>query len=180
MSRQSIEKGIMHRFLVISYEAFIGLLFALPRYSWCNSVKSAFLRIMGARIGKHVIYYPGVWIAPGRNLTIGDDVDLSLDVVIMSAGGVTIGERTLIGFRTIIISGNHRIPIKRERIFNSGEILKPVTIGSDVWIGANVVILPGVHIGDGAVIGAGSVVTKSVEKFTIVGGNPAQVIRRRN
>lgn len=52
-------------------------------------------------------------------------------------------------------------------------------IGNDVWIGCNAVICRGVHIGDGAVIGAGAVVTKDVEPYTIVGGVPAKLIKRR-
>ncbi|MAU96002.1 MAG: acetyltransferase [Fulvimarina sp.] len=54
-----------------------------------------------------------------------------------------------------------------------------VTIGHDVWIGHGATILPGVTIGDGAVIGAGAVVSRDVEPYTIVGGVPARVIRRR-
>ena len=54
-----------------------------------------------------------------------------------------------------------------------------VEIGNDVWIGSNVLILPGVHIGDGAIVAAGAVVTKDVGAFTIVGGVPAKIIRRR-
>ena len=52
-------------------------------------------------------------------------------------------------------------------------------IGNDVWIGQNATILPGVHIGDGAIIGANSVVGSNVEPYTIVVGNPAEVIRYR-
>lgn len=52
-------------------------------------------------------------------------------------------------------------------------------IGNDVWIGAFAMIMPGVNIGDGAVIGAGALVAKDVEPYTIVGGNPAKLIRRR-
>ncbi len=56
---------------------------------------------------------------------------------------------------------------------------KETIIGNDVWIGANCLIKSGVKIGDGAIIGAGSVVTKDVEAYTIVGGNPAKFIRNR-
>lgn len=53
-------------------------------------------------------------------------------------------------------------------------------IGDDVWVGANVIILPSVKkIGTGAIIGAGSVVTKDVDNYAIVAGNPAKVIRYR-
>ena len=52
-------------------------------------------------------------------------------------------------------------------------------IGNDVWIGQNATILPGIHIGDGAIIGANSVVSKNIEPYTIVAGNPIRVIRKR-
>jgi phosphonate metabolism protein (transferase hexapeptide repeat family) len=54
-----------------------------------------------------------------------------------------------------------------------------VTIGHDVWIGHGATILPGVTIGNGAVIGAGAVVSRDVAAYTIVGGVPAKLIRRR-
>lgn len=58
---------------------------------------------------------------------------------------------------------------------NKGDIV----IGNDVWIGYEAVIMPGVKIGDGAIIGTRAVVTKDVEPYTIVGGVPARVIRKR-
>lgn len=58
-------------------------------------------------------------------------------------------------------------------------INSPNIIGNDVWIGFRSIIMGGVKIGDGAIIGAGSVVTKDVEPYTIVGGTPARVIRKR-
>lgn len=54
-----------------------------------------------------------------------------------------------------------------------------VIVGNDVWIGYGVTILSGVIIGDGAVIGARSLVTKNVDPYTIVGGVPAKIIRKR-
>lgn len=52
-------------------------------------------------------------------------------------------------------------------------------MGNDVWIGYEAIILAGVTVGDGAVIGARAVVTKDVPPYTIVGGIPARIIRRR-
>ena len=64
---------------------------------------------------------------------------------------------------------------KRGIISSKGDII----IGNDVWIGGNAVIMSGVKIGDGAVVGAGSVVTKDVDDYEIVAGNPAKHIRYR-
>lgn len=172
--------GQLKSFLVISYESVMTLLFSLPRYRTLNALKGIFLKLNGARIGKRVVFYPGVWIAPGYNLEIGDDVDLALNVVIEAAGGVTIGARTLIGHGTKIISGNHGIPASGRRITEAKSVRRPVFIGQDAWIGANCIILPGRNIGEGAVVGAGSVVTKDVAPFTIVAGNPARYIRKRD
>ena len=174
-----LNPGRLKSFLVVSYETIMVLLFSLPRYQTLNRLKSLFLKLNGAVIGKRVVFYPGVWIAPGRNAVVGDDVDFALNVFVETSGGVRIGDRTLIGYGTKILSRNHVIPPDRESIFYAGHDKKPVVIGKDVWIGANVIILAGRTVGDGAVIGAGSIVTKDVEPFTIVGGNPAKLIRRR-
>jgi acetyltransferase-like isoleucine patch superfamily enzyme len=155
------------------------ILFALPRFRFLNFLKAVFLRLNGAKIGKRVVFYPGVWFAPGRHLTIGDDVDLALDVVITTQGGVTIGSRTLIGYRSQLLSANHNIPPIPDRICDAGHEKKPITIGCDVWIGAGCIVVAGVNIGDGAVIAGGSVVTKDIQAFSVAAGVPAKVIRLR-
>jgi acetyltransferase-like isoleucine patch superfamily enzyme len=80
---------------------------------------------------------------------------------------------------TCIVSSNHTIPSKNELIRSKPDVLLPVTIGSDVWIGAGCKILGGVTIGDGCVVGAGSVVTKSLPPYSISVGNPAKVVKYR-
>ncbi|WP_449401090.1 CatB-related O-acetyltransferase [Chryseobacterium wanjuense] len=65
-------------------------------------------------------------------------------------------------------------PVENEKI--SKEL---IIIEDDVWIGSNSVILSGVKIGRGSIIGAGSVITKDVEPYSIVGGNPAKILRKR-
>jgi acetyltransferase-like isoleucine patch superfamily enzyme len=167
-------------FLVISYEMVMNIFFALPRYRLFIFLKKLLLLIMGAKIGKGVVIYPGVWIAPGRNLIINDNVDLAKGVLITTSGGVEIGKRTLIGYRTQIISSDHTIPLIGEPFPISGDKHSKITIGKDVWIGGNCLITPGVTIGDGVVIAGGSVVTKNVPKNSIYGGVPAKLIRMRN
>lgn len=167
-------------FIVISYETVMSLVLGLPRYSPFLLLKKWFLTLVGASIGRRVIMYPGVWIAPGRNLVIEDDVDIAKDVIITTTGGVFIGERTLIGYRTQILSTNHTIPKTGQPIRDSGHIHRSVRISKDVWIGANCIITPGVTIGEGAVVAAGCVVTRDVAPNTIVGGVPARRIRMRD
>ncbi len=171
----------MKYFLVVSFETLMQLFLLLPRYRFCNYIKSIFLRfVCKAEVGRRVILYPGLFIMPGRNLRLGDDVDLAYGVLITTGGGVVIGDRTLIGYRTQILSSNHKIPPFPKPIFSAGHEAKPVHIGEDVWIGANCIILPGVTIGAGAVIAAGSIVTKDVIAGSIVGGSPAKLIRMRD
>lgn len=166
-------------FFVISYEMIMQILFALPRFSLFFLLKKYLLIIMGAKIGKGVVIYPGVWITPGRNLTIEDNVDLAKDVLITTIGGVFIGKRTLIGYRTQILSANHTIPKIGKPFPISGDSLASIHIANDVWIGANCIITAGVTIGEGAVVAAGSVVTKDVLPNSINAGVPAKLIKMR-
>ncbi|WP_351011760.1 acyltransferase [Shewanella sp. S1-58-MNA-CIBAN-0166] len=89
--------------------------------------------------------------------------------------GVEIGENVLMGPDVKIYTKNHIISNRDIPINQQGESFNKVIIEDDVWIGANVIILPGVKIGKGAVIGAGSIVTKSVDEYKIVCGNPAVI-----
>ena len=169
----------MKNFAVCTYELLSAIVFALPRHKLFNFIKSNYLRIQGAFIGKYITYYPGIKINPCKNIKLGDYVDLAWGVLITTGGGVEIGDRTLVGYGTKILSANHIIPAIPGKIFGAGHVKKRVVIGNDVWIGANCVIVAGVTIGEGAVVAAGSVVTKDVAPFTIVGGVPAKLIKSR-
>ena len=95
-------------------------------------------------------------------------------------GEVIIGDNVMMGQDVLIFTSNHsfeRTDIPMEEQGYQRE--KPVVIGNDVWIGARVIVLPGVTIGDGCIIGAGSVVTKDAPPYTIIGGNPARVLKER-
>lgn len=100
---------------------------------------------------------------------IGDDVLISWACVIADHDSHSLGWRA----RSVDI-GNLRED--REKVW-AGVATKPVKIGNKCWIGMHSILLKGVEIGEGAVVAAGSVVTKSVPAWTIVGGNPARIIR---
>ena len=166
--------------LIVFLEVISSLIFLLPRFRSLNCLKSAYLSLLfGATVGKRVVYYSGVRIFTGRNLKIGDHVDFAKDVLVTTDGGVVIGDRVLIGYRTQILSSNHVIPKLPMRIFEAGHNKKMVIIEDDVWIAANCIVVPGVTIGKGSVVAAGSVVTQDVPPNAIVGGNPAKIIRMR-
>lgn len=104
----------------------------------------------------------------------GKHVFINHSFTAMSVGGIYLGDYVQIGPHVTIVTDNH--DFRNRNVL----ICKPVRIGNNVWIGANVTVLPGVTVGENAVIAAGSVVTKDVPASSIVGGNPAKVIRMLN
>ena len=90
-----------------------------------------------------------------------------------------IGKDTLISMHCRILSSNHTIPDRNCRIRSMPDILLPVTIGEDVWLGAGATVLGGVTVGDGCVVGAGAVVTKDLPPYSVAVGTPAKVVRTR-
>lgn len=104
-------------------------------------------------------------------VSIGDSVSIAPYVHIWGHGGVEIGDHCMIASHVAITSITHD---KRSKLYSDENILLPVKIGKNVWIGSQAVILPGLEIGDGAIIGAGAVVTRSVPAGMIVAGVPAR------
>jgi acetyltransferase-like isoleucine patch superfamily enzyme len=115
-----------------------------------------------------------------EKLRIDNGCVLNGQLYINAFGGVSIGQYCHIAKGLTIFSSNHNWRSVKYLPYDKSVILKPVLIGDAVWIGSNVTILPGVIIGDAAVIAAGSVVVKDVDAGSVVGGNPAKVIARRD
>lgn len=84
----------------------------------------------------------------------------------------------MIGPNCAFYSGTHPLDPTIRNGTRGPETGKPINIGEDCWLGGNVIVLPGITIGKGSTVGAGSVVTKDVEPYTCVAGNPARVIRK--
>lgn len=112
----------------------------------------------------------------GCNIHVGENFFANFNLTVLDEGRVTIGNNCFIGPNVSIYTACH--PLGAEERNTAAEWAEPVTIGDNVWIGGSVTILPGVTIGDNVVVGAGSVVTRDVEPDTVVGGNPARVLKR--
>ena len=114
-------------------------------------------------------------------LRIGNNTYIAGGANIGVAKEISIGDNCYIGDAIIFDNDGHPIDhIKRRQYLPvEKEDVKPITIGNDVWIIiGGTIITKGVTIGDGAIITGGSVVVKDVEPFTLVGGNPAKLIKK--
>lgn len=118
-----------------------------------------------------------------KNTFFKENIYISTNVNITASNNskIYIGNYVMIAHNVMIIGGNHAyervdIPIMLQGDGKQGDII----IEDDVWIGAGSIILTGVTINKGSIIAAGSVVTKSVPEYSIVAGNPAKIIKKRN
>src|SRR3954468_17606087 len=124
--------------------------------------------------GRGAVIRPPFFIDYGYNISVGDGVFMNFNCVILDIMPVTIGDRTQIGPGVQILAADHpRDAATRRTMLEFG---RPVTIGTDVWIGGGAIILPGVTVGNGALIGAGAVVTRDVPDGVTVVGNPARPV----
>ncbi len=149
----------------------------MVRYNAASSAPSAerreLLRERFAAVGNGAVIRPPFHCDFGYNITLGDDVFLNFNCVILDVVAVSIGSGTQIGPAVQIYTADHpRDPAVRR---SGAEFGKPISIGRNVWIGGGAIILPGVTIEDDAIIGAGSVVTRDVPRGATALGNPARV-----
>ena len=123
----------------------------------------------------------GIWVEPpfhcdyGCNIVVGDNFYANCDCIFLDVAPIRIGDNVFLGPRIGMYTPYHPIDASvRNEALEGG---KPITIGSDVWIGGSAVICPGVTIGDDVVIGAGSVVVKDIPSHSVAVGNPCHVVR---
>ena len=121
-----------------------------------------------------------VWMQPpffcdyGSNIRMGKKCFFNFNCVVLDVCEVTIGDHTLFGPSVQIYTATHPMNAELRRTQEAG---KPITIGSDVWVGGGAILCPGVKIGSRTVIGAGSVVTRDIPDDVFAAGNPCRVVR---
>jgi acetyltransferase-like isoleucine patch superfamily enzyme len=137
-------------------------------------VRALFSDLIGQPLDDGFLLIPPFHTTGGTEIRVGRGVFINQNCTIYDLGGVEIGDEVLIGPNVSLITSGHPIQPSRRR---DGVTASPIVIGRNVWIAAGATVIGGVTIGDNSVVAAGSVVTKDVPPNTLVGGNPARVIR---
>lgn len=155
-----------------------GVIYALffrtmPR-AYAHGWKRLLLRCFGAKIahGVRIESTASFW-APW-NVTVGECAWIGGGARLYAVDRIVIGANAVISQDADLCTASHDVTSPQFELMH-----KPIVIGDSSWVAAHAVILLGVTVGEGAVIGAGAVVTKDVEPWSVVAGNPAMLIKKR-
>ena len=145
-----------------------------PRGNLFRPWRILLLKFFGARVCWTSNVLPSCRIWAPWNLTMGSYACLSADVDCYSVAPISLGDNATVSQGVKLCTAGHDIA---STIMELTTV--PIVIDANAWVAGWSIVLPGVTIGDGAVVAAGAVVTKDVEPWTVVGGNPAKVLKKR-
>lgn len=131
-------------------------------------------RLFKAKIHKSANIYSSVRVYAPWNLEMHENSCIGPEVDCYNVDKVIIGRHSIVSQKSYLCTASHNIS---KSSFNL--ITKPIILGEQSWVGASSFIGMGVTVGEGAVVGATSSVYKDIEKWTVVGGNPAKFIKKR-
>lgn len=159
------------QYLPGSYTPIFGKLYNSIRI-WC--VKHIF-----KKCGKISTIDRKAYFGTGRNIEIGDYSGIGANCIVPN--NTIIGKYVMMAPEVHIVANNHNFnDISKPMCFQGSPKNPPITIiEDDCWIGVRVIMTPGRHIKKGTIVAAGSVLTKDFDEYSIVGGNPAKLIRKR-
>jgi acetyltransferase-like isoleucine patch superfamily enzyme len=139
-----------------------------------DEIRALFSELIGRKVDKSFLLIPPFYTAGGDEIRVGHNVFVNQNCTFYDLGGLDIADDVMIGPNVSIITTGHPLEPSQRRKATIG---KPIVIERNVWIAAGATIVGGVTVGENSVVAAGSVVTKDVPPNTLVGGNPARVIR---
>ncbi len=139
-----------------------------------DEVRALFSELIGRKVDDSFLLIPPFYATGGADTRIGRNVFINQNCTFYDLGGLDIADDVMIGPNVSLITSGHPVEPSRRRDFT---IAKPIVIERNVWIAAGAIIIGGVTVGENSVVAAGAVVTKDVPPNTLVGGNPAKVIR---
>jgi len=149
-----------------------------PGYRLFYKLRYFFTKKIIKNCGEDVVIKNKCYFGNGDRLSVGARSQLGQNSQL--GGTINIGDDVLMGPDIVMMATSHAfdkidIPINQQGATEE----QPITIGDDVWIGTRVIIMPGVEIGSHSIIAAGAVVTKSCEPYSVIGGVPAKIIKKR-
>jgi acetyltransferase-like isoleucine patch superfamily enzyme len=143
-------------------------------FSDADKIRDLFSQLTGKQVDESFLLIPPFYTTGGTEIRIGRNVFVNQNCTFYDLGGLDIGDDVLIGPNVSIITSGHPLEPSLRRSVTTG---KPIVIERNVWIAAGATIIGGVTVGENSVVAAGSVVTRDVPPNTLVGGNPAKLIR---
>lgn len=153
----------------------VWTVFAMPfPRRFCNGWKLLLLKLFGAKLHKTAVVYSSVKVYMPWNLEMHEYSCLGPDVDCYNVAKIIIGAHSTVSQKAYLCSASHDISDK-----NYPLVSKPITIKNQVWIGASAFIGMGVTIGEGSVVAATSSVYKDIDEWSVVGGNPSKLIKKR-
>ena len=139
-----------------------------------DEIRTLFSQLIGKKVDESFLLIPPFYTAGGDEIRVGRNVFVNQNCTFYDLGGLDIADDVMIGPNVSIITAGHPVEPSQRRSVTIG---KPIVIERNVWIAAAATIIGGVTVGENSVVAAGSVVTRNVPPNTLVGGNPARVIR---
>ncbi|WP_161815498.1 sugar O-acetyltransferase [Steroidobacter agaridevorans] len=139
-----------------------------------GEVRTLFSELIGQQVDESLLLIPPFYTAHGNEIRVGRNVFINQNCTFYDLGGLDIADEVMIGPNVSIITTGHPLEPSQRRAVTIG---KPIVIERNAWIATGATIIGGVTVGENSVVAAGSVVTKDVPPNTLVGGNPARVIR---
>ena len=139
-----------------------------------DEIRALFSELIGKKLDESFLLIPPFYTAGRDEIRVGHNVFVNQNCTFYDLGGLDIADDVMIGPNVSIITTGHPLKPSERRAATIG---KPIVIEKSVQIATGATIIGGVTLGANSVVAAGSVVTKDVPPNTLVGGNPARVIR---
>lgn len=170
MSRNDKIKNYIWSFVYITFFRYSPSILSVFR-----KYRLLLLKCFGANLDWSVSIHPKAKIDYPWNLTMQNMSSLGENCWVYAMNKISIGEKTCIGKDVYLLTGSHDVTSPSFDL-----VTKPINIGNYCWLATGVTVLPGVSIEDGCVVSANSTVTKNIEPWQIIGGNPAKLIKKRD